>query len=215
MQKETILILGAGISGLIAARVLRQAGCRVQILEGRNRVGGRIHSIRQKGISFEAGPEFIHGHLHQTVALLEEYGISFTATAGRMYHVAAGKISEEQGFDPDWESLIEKMKSVRDDMPLKSFLEIQFPGDRFIGLRQSAVRFAEGFDLADADRVGVLSLAQEWGEEEGEQYRVAGGYGQLADALAAALTVDGVPIRLNCRVNSIEWEPHQVTVKTA
>ena len=63
MDKKEVLIIGAGISGLVAARVLRHAGLDVEIIEGRERIGGRILSIHQPGVTIEAGPEFIHGIL--------------------------------------------------------------------------------------------------------------------------------------------------------
>src|SRR5258708_17633214 len=42
----TVLILGAGLAGLVAALELRKAGYRVQVLEYNNRAGGRCWSLR-------------------------------------------------------------------------------------------------------------------------------------------------------------------------
>ncbi len=41
-----VLILGAGIAGLVSAYELHQAGCRVRVLEARERVGGRCWTLR-------------------------------------------------------------------------------------------------------------------------------------------------------------------------
>jgi monoamine oxidase len=57
-SKKTIVILGAGISGLAAGLELKRAGHRVNILEARNRPGGRVYTIRQPfsdGLYAEAG----------------------------------------------------------------------------------------------------------------------------------------------------------------
>lgn len=47
-KKVRVAIVGAGISGLRAASVLERHGVEVQVLEGRDRVGGRIHTTRTK-----------------------------------------------------------------------------------------------------------------------------------------------------------------------
>src|SRR5690242_9856644 len=56
-----IVIVGGGIAGLGAARELMEHGCRVTLLEARDRFGGRIHTIHAKGIPIDLGAEFIHG----------------------------------------------------------------------------------------------------------------------------------------------------------
>jgi monoamine oxidase len=43
---KSVAVLGAGIAGLVAAYELRQAGYKVTVLEARNRVGGRVWTIR-------------------------------------------------------------------------------------------------------------------------------------------------------------------------
>ena len=57
-----MLIIGAGISGLEAARLLQKNGIKTLILEARNRTGGRIWSIRSKnGRVLDMGANYIHG----------------------------------------------------------------------------------------------------------------------------------------------------------
>lgn len=56
------MIIGAGISGLEAGRLLGEQGVKTLILEGRNRTGGRIHSIRsEQGHVVDLGATWIHG----------------------------------------------------------------------------------------------------------------------------------------------------------
>ncbi len=60
------IVLGAGISGVTAARNLQQSGLKVLLLEGSDRIGGRMKSVRNfvrksgKPVPVEAGAEYIH-----------------------------------------------------------------------------------------------------------------------------------------------------------
>jgi monoamine oxidase len=74
---SSILVVGAGIAGLTAAYRLKQAGVRVDIIEARNRVGGRIRSLpRAAGtkITVDLGGEFIDTAHTCLRGLAEELG---------------------------------------------------------------------------------------------------------------------------------------------
>lgn len=59
---EKIVVLGAGVSGLTAARRLRAEGKDVLVLEGRDRIGGRVATDRSQGPKpIELGSSWIHG----------------------------------------------------------------------------------------------------------------------------------------------------------
>ncbi|WTU55780.1 FAD-dependent oxidoreductase [Streptomyces sp. NBC_00056] len=55
------IVVGAGIAGLTAARLLHAAGQRVVVLEARDRVGGRVWTDRTTGFSVDRGASWIHG----------------------------------------------------------------------------------------------------------------------------------------------------------
>lgn len=55
------IVIGAGMSGVTAARMLTDAGHRVVVLEGRDRVGGRMHTDREAGFAVDRGASWIHG----------------------------------------------------------------------------------------------------------------------------------------------------------
>jgi len=83
MQSD-ILILGAGMAGLTAARTLAEAGRRVTLLEAANRVGGRIHTIREANEIIELGAEFVHGKPPELWSFIEEANLETYELDGSM-----------------------------------------------------------------------------------------------------------------------------------
>jgi monoamine oxidase len=57
---SSVVVVGAGLAGLSAARELRRAGVPVTVVEARERVGGRVHSVRlSNGAVAELGAEWV------------------------------------------------------------------------------------------------------------------------------------------------------------
>lgn len=61
MSTFDTVVIGAGMSGLTSARMLADAGQRVVVLEGRDRIGGRMHTDRSAGFPVDLGASWIHG----------------------------------------------------------------------------------------------------------------------------------------------------------
>lgn len=61
MEHFDTIVVGAGVSGLTAARLLVRSGRRVVVLEARDRVGGRVHTDRTDGLATDLGASWIHG----------------------------------------------------------------------------------------------------------------------------------------------------------
>jgi len=56
-----VLVIGAGVSGLAAAKKLKEEGKKVLVLEARNRLGGRIHTDRRWHVPVDLGASWAHG----------------------------------------------------------------------------------------------------------------------------------------------------------
>src|SRR5512138_2967690 len=76
-NKKTVTIIGAGLTGLSAAYDLQRAGWKVTVLEARDRVGGRVYSVRSfaRGQVAEGGGEFIEENHTRMIALAKEFNI--------------------------------------------------------------------------------------------------------------------------------------------
>ena len=70
-----VIVVGAGLAGLNAALHLQEGGARVQVLEARDHVGGRVHSMRQLGHSQEAGGTYIGAGYERITKLCARVGI--------------------------------------------------------------------------------------------------------------------------------------------
>ena len=60
-QGRSVIVVGAGMAGLSAARTLTDQGFEVTVLEGRDRLGGRIWTDRSLGVPMDMGAGWIHG----------------------------------------------------------------------------------------------------------------------------------------------------------
>ncbi|MBC7923851.1 MAG: FAD-dependent oxidoreductase [Ferruginibacter sp.] len=215
MTTLDVLIIGAGAAGLMAARELAKAGKKVIILEARDRIGGRIHTLEAAGFSVpvETGAEFIHGDLPLTLQLLKEAGISHRAIGGETWRVEQGERQGEPASD-DWSALIANLEKLDRDVPIAAFLDQHFGDDRYTSLRNSVRRYAEGYDAADPGRASALALLEEWTSDDDNQYRLPGGYGKLMDFLREESGAAGCRLRLSTVAEEIRWQPGRVEVVT-
>src|SRR3712207_4279845 len=87
-----VLVIGAGVAGLAATRRLVEAGRSVVVVEARDRIGGRVHTVHGPGlpVPVELGAEFIDvpGAAWE---LLRRAGGAAYRSVGGMYEVRAGE----------------------------------------------------------------------------------------------------------------------------
>jgi monoamine oxidase len=216
-MQESILIIGAGAAGLMAARKLSAAGHAVTVLEASDRMGGRMHTIQPPGFArvIEEGAEFIHGKLQLTLQLLKEAGIVYQPVTGKMIRIKDGKWLQQEEFVEGWDELIDRMDELERDVTLADFLQQYFSEEKYTVLRQSVQRFAEGFDVADTRQASTIAMRDEWKHEQEEQYRIPGGYGQLVQYLEQACRANGCSIHISCTVKTIRWQRNRVEITTA
>ena len=211
-----ILIIGAGASGLMAARCLAEKNYMITIVEARDRIGGRIHTLNTGfSLPMEAGAEFIHGDLPLTLSLVEESKSVITLLKGNRYQFWKGEWQTGNPLEEDWNKLDRALKELKTDTSMASFLEQHFDKERDADLYERVKGYVEGYDIADLDRVSAIALREEWEEGDDElQYHLTGGYIRLTSFLEERIKAAGGSVLLSSPVKEIQWEAGKVKVIT-
>ncbi|MDG2243025.1 MAG: FAD-dependent oxidoreductase [Rhodospirillaceae bacterium] len=82
-NRTDVLVVGAGLSGLNAALLLEEQGFKVQVIEGRDRIGGRLLSLRDIPGNPEAGGNGIGSGYGRMIDTVERLEIPMLNSAGR------------------------------------------------------------------------------------------------------------------------------------
>lgn len=210
MGMTDVLVIGAGAAGLAAAYKLSETGAKVEILEARNRIGGRILTVpsANRFVPFELGAEFIHGQNELMWDFIRQGGFGVRKVLNQ--HWVFPPMSKDTGF---WSELEHCVAGVDLDAPDRSF-------DQYLREHQPPCAsewmirlFVEGFDAADTTKISSHSLKKA-SEDEGQEKTawLERGYSGLMDWLAARVREQGVNIQLQSRVRAIHWRPHEVEV---
>lgn len=212
---EEIIIIGAGASGLIAAREL-SGQYRITVLEARDTTGGRIRTLYRDGVKeAETGAEFVHGELPITLGLLKEAGLSYHLMSGNMFRIDDGKWTPQYEMITGWDELLQEMGNVKADMTMQDFLDQHYPQERHADMRENIKGFIQGFDLADVTKVSVKYLYNEWTNESDKNFRIDKGYTAMTDYLTKVCLEQACNIVTNTTVTTVEWSAGKVKVLTA
>jgi monoamine oxidase len=209
-QRECdVAIVGAGVAGLAAMRTLEGRGIRTQVLEARDRIGGRIHTLRDPRVPYpiELGAEFVHGAAPEVIEIAEDARLVAYTIEGQRWRSRAGRLSGLQNFFEELDSVMGLLEAKKVDRSFAEFLKDLPGGRRASAARALARRFVEGFHGAHTERISANALADGGspGEdpEEQRQMRIADGYDRvpahLVEGFEDRVTTDSV-------VEEVHWE---------
>jgi monoamine oxidase len=219
------VVLGAGVAGLMAGRLLAESGGSIAVLEARNRVGGRIYTKRiaipgeVNEIAVELGAEFIHGLPPETWALVHEAALQTYELQGTRLRYTQGSLrplnEQLEGGIGVLEQMTQWMRAQPPghDMPFATYLNSITVDE---SARRRAIEYVEGFNAADSTLIGVAALArQQQAEDEIEAdrlFRIRQGYDAIADFLKTRIEYAGGLVLLQRRAQKISWRPGAVIV---
>ncbi|WP_130505711.1 flavin monoamine oxidase family protein [Microterricola gilva] len=225
---ETIVI-GAGVSGLTAARLLMKAGRRVVVLEARDRIGGRVHTDRHDGLVTDLGASWIHGITDEPVAAaIEAFGmrtvefsvggfqpdsrpIAYYGPDGERLSAAAahGFASDIRALDA---TLVERIAASDAGASYRDVTETAIAAQGWDGERAERVREFLQHRTEEQYGAWIDDLAAHGLDDDnvaGDEVVFPDGYDHLPERLAA-----GLDVRLEHVVGQVSWSAEGVTVAT-
>jgi len=204
-----VVVIGAGAAGISAARRLIAAGVSVVVLEARDRIGGRAHTVPREGHGLDLGCGWLHSADENVLAdraRAEGFTVDETAPPWQSETASLGVSSVEQADFAEafaaFDTRISEAAALGRDRPASDHFE---PGNRWnarmdaISGAMNGARFAE-----------VSSLDHDAYRDTGVNWRVAEGYGTLIQRLG-----DDLSVVLNCPVTRIDRSGPRLIIETA
>ncbi|MGH7046868.1 MAG: flavin monoamine oxidase family protein [Stellaceae bacterium] len=205
-----IAVIGAGSAGIGATRrLIENSGRSVLVLEARDRVGGRVHTIAPKGFALDRGAEWLHSADRNPLSpIARDLGFSVHRRPPE-WTSRLRRSGETEEAEADWLATREAQARARrraaaepEDRTLASVLPA---GGRWNALLDATSTWANGAEL---DRVSVKDYVHY--EDSGTNWRLREGYGRLFERLA-----DGLPLALSTPVSRIDHGGRLIRLDTA
>jgi monoamine oxidase len=209
-----VAVIGAGAAGLGAANALKNSGLSVIVLEARDRVGGRAHTIMAAAdVTFDLGCGWLHSaNQNSFVKIAEQLNFEIDKTLPPWRERAYGNAfprAERDAFiralEEFYDRTEEGAKMAREsgrDSAANLYLE---PGNRWNPMIDAISTYINGCEL---DQVSLLDMDAY--EDTNINWRLRRGYGALIAAYGASC-----PLALDCNVALIDHSEKRVRIETS
>lgn len=203
-----VIVIGAGISGIVAAKALSEKGVEVEIVEARDRLGGRLWTNRDfADFPIEFGAEFVHGDEISTqplVKLLRLRTVHWKKTDDSMVRLEDGRFfSMEEARAND--ALLDavrawKLPDITPEPAGETFANFLRRG----GFNPAQIHYVRRMFAnacgADPEDLDAEQAMHDLNSYAGNDYRLLDGYDKMVDHLAR-----GLKITLSTEVSQINW----------
>jgi monoamine oxidase len=211
---KTVVVIGGGISGLAAAKKLKEKGFTVIVLEAQEKVGGRMRTDRSLGVAFDEGASWIHGPNGNPITnLASQSGAVTYLTSDDSVEVfdANGTAYSDTVLTNSENQFENALNAVRtagtQTQSFQTVFNSLYPtqaNDRLWKYMLSAyLEFNTGGDIS--------KLSSKFFDDDeafsGSDIIITNGYDKVTDFLAT-----GLDVRLNTRVSSINYSNAKVTI---
>eukprot|EP00850_Spirogloea_muscicola_P012275 SM000078S22134 [mRNA] locus=s78:514444:519523:- [translate_table: standard] len=230
-RKATVIVVGAGLAGLAAARQLLAFGHKVIVLEGRQRPGGRVCTKRmvqgEHAAAADLGGSVITGVLGNPLGVLAKqagHTLLKIRDTCPLYQPSGTPVDEAVDADvtAKFNRLLDEASKLRAEMEVSEYIALGTAMELLCNERGWGLEPAErqlldwhmaNLEYANAGLLGQLSLAF-WDQDDpyemaGDHCFLVGGNGKLVNALA-----DGLPIFYGRMVTDIKYGDGGVKVVT-
>ena len=212
-QHTEVAIIGAGIAGLTAAKVLKEHSLPFQLLEASHRIGGRAYSEQLSNNNwFDLGCSYLHnGIINPFVPLANEMKLSIDSNNGTLFdsnkthYFSDGKKIELGMPNPFDRAHYNLLKAIQNSPIDKALTEVMDINDPYFPIH---CHLSTSLNAADPDLVS--SKDYQASIYEGPDYPVPNGLGNLVKEWGKNISVS-----LNTKVTEINWDGTSIKLKTS
>jgi len=204
-----VAVIGAGAAGLAAGRALHRPGVAVAVLEARDRIGGRAHTLDRAGFALDMGCGWLHSaDENPLAAMVEPQGLTLDRTPPPWerqafdHEMTPAEQAEFRDAFAAFEARVEQAAARGEEGPASGLFEPDCRWNARMDAISGALNGARFAEVSLRDYVAY--------RDSGVNWRVVEGYGRLVEGLGA-----GLPVVTGCPVSRIDRSGPTLRLETA